>query len=415
MIKILRASAPAGALLLAAAGAAAGPLEYLEAALANSLDLRQAEAQAAAAAESIEVARAGRRPQLRAGGGWRLDGNGPPDADRFTARVIGTQELLNLAAPLEIDLAERRRARAELNVERLGQGILSSTYQAYLRASLAQGSLEVLERREASLQEQLQAAESLFSVGKVNVLQVLNVEAQLAALGAERVAAANALENAVAELEHLAYRDADAIDPLGGGPLDLDPLTFDDWLVGAYGAPDIKIAELDIALARADIERQENALLPSLEFEATLDQRGDATYGVNFAAPLFSSGGASAALRGLERGVEGLEAAADSLRRQKDLELRVALREFRQQGAVAESLRARLAAESRRLEQARASYELDIGLLADALDAEAALAEAELQLAQARHGQLQAYLRLLAASGGMTVAAAAGLEVLFAR
>ncbi|MBF2735777.1 MAG: TolC family protein, partial [Betaproteobacteria bacterium AqS2] len=276
----------AAALLLAAAGAAAGPLEYIEAALANSLDLRQAEAQVEAAAEAIEVARAGRRPQLRAGGGWRLDDKGPPDADRLTARVTGTQELLNLARPLEIDLAERRRARAELNLARLEQGILSSTYQAYLRASLAQGSLGVLERREASLQEQKQAAESLFSVGKVNVLQVLNVEAQLAALGAERVAAANALENAVAELEHLAYRDADAIDALGGGPLDLDPLDFDSWLAAAYGAPDVQLAELDVAIARADMERQEKSLLPSLEFEANLDQEGEATYGINFSSPL---------------------------------------------------------------------------------------------------------------------------------
>ncbi|MBF2735778.1 MAG: TolC family protein, partial [Betaproteobacteria bacterium AqS2] len=228
-------------------------------------------------------------------------------------------------------------------------------------------------------------------------------------------AAANALENAVAELEHLAYRDADAIDALGGGPLDLDPLDFDSWLAAAYDAPDVQLAELDVAIARADMERQEKSLLPSLEFEANLDQEGEATYGINFSSPLFSSGGASAALRGLERGVEGLEAAADSLRRQKELELRVALREFRQQGAVVDSLRARLEAESRRLEQARASYELDIGLLADALDAEAALAEAALQLEQARHGQLQAYLGLLAASGGMTVEAAAGLEGLFAR
>ena len=391
--------------------AAAGPLEYLESALANNLELQQARAAAEAAAENIEVARAARRPQLRAGGSYRLDSEGM--GDRLNGRVTGTQELLNLASAPAIEVAELRQARAELAVRSLEHNILNATYQAYLGASLAQRNIEVFERREASLREQLLVSEQLFSDAKVNSLQILNVEAQLASLGASRIEANNNLETALANLAHLAYVEVADVDALAGDALGVEPLSLEQWLAKAEAAPDMRLAELDIAIQETEILRQENSLLPSLELEASLDQEAAARLGLNFSAPLFSSGGASAALRGLERSKDGLQAAADALRRQKRLELSEALREFRQQDAVIAALRVRLAVENRRLQQARSLFDFETGLQADILDAQTALAESELQLASALHGQFQAYLRLLAASGDMTLAAAADLDALF--
>ena len=391
--------------------AAAGPLEYLEAALANNLELQQAQAAAEAAAENIEVARAARRPQLRAGGSYRLDSKGM--GDRLNGRVTGTQELLNLASAPAIEVAELRQERAELAVRSLEHNILNATYQAYLAASLAQRNIEVFERREASLREQLLSAEQLFSGARASSLQILNVEAQLASLEASRIEANNNLETALANLAHLAYVEAADVDALAGDALGVELLSLEKWLAKAEAAPDMRLAELDIVIQETEILRQENSLLPSLELEASLDQEADARLGLNFSAPLFSSGGASAALRGLERSKDGLQAAADALRRQKRLELSEALREFRQQDAVIAALRRRLAVENRRLQQAQSLFDLDSGLQADILDAQTALAESELQLASALHGQFRAYLRLLAASGDMTLAAAADLDALF--
>lgn len=391
--------------------AAGGPLEYLEAALANSLELQQAQAAADAAAESVEVERAARRPQLRAGGSYRLDSEGM--GDRLTGRVTGTQELLNLASAPAIEVAELRQERAELAVRSLEHNILNATYQAYLAASLAQRNIEVFERREASLREQLLVTEKLFSDAKVNSLQILNVEAQLASLGASRIEASNNLETALANLAHLAYVEAADVDALAGDALGVEPPGLEQWLAKAEAAPDMRLAELDIVIQETEILRQENSLLPSLQLEASLDQEADARLGLNFSAPLFSSGGASAALRGLERNKDGLQAAADALRRQKRLELSEALREFRQQDAVIAALRERLAVENRRLQQARSLFDFETGLQADILDAQTALAESELQLASALHGQFRAYLRLLDASGDMTLAAAADLDGLF--
>ena len=406
-----RRALPVACMLALALPAAAGPLEYLEAALANSLELQQAQAAAAAAAESIEVARAGRRPQLRAGGSYRLDSTGM--GDRLGGRVTGTQELFNLATAPAIDAAELRSARAELAVSDLEHSIINATYQAYLGASLAQRNLEVFARREASLREQLLVAEQLFSGARTSSLQILNVEAQLVSLETDRITASNNLENALANLAHLAYVEVAEVDALAGDALGVEPLSLEEWLAKAEAAPDMRLAQLDIAIQEAEILRQTNSLLPSLELEASIDQEADARLGLNFSAPLFSSGGASAALRGLERSKEGLQAAADALRRQKRLELSEALREFRQQDAVIAALRERLAVENRRLLQARSLFEFNSGLQADILDAQTALAESELQLASALHSQFRAYLRLLAASGDMTVAAAADLDALF--
>ena len=394
--------------------ASASPLTYLRAALDHSSEYQQAQTNLEIATESINVARAALLPQVRSGFNYRLDR--PPamggSPDRLNGQITASQELFNLVSSANVEIADLQFAVTKLRIEETRQRILLVTYRAYLQAALAHENLTLLDRRRATLVEQLKIATNSLEVGQANRVQLLNVQAQLAALAVERISAKHALTSAFNNLENLTGRPATDILALARPPT--IPLGSPDWWrTQAANSPTIAAAAVDIQVQQATTRQLIGQALPSLIFEGVADQDLDTTYSLNLSIPIFSSGGATAAKRRSQLQEQGLQAARQALLDARELEVTEAYRSYIEHRAREVALQASVAVERERLALAQASVELSSGILADALNAATDLAAAELMLAQARHAQMESWLTLLAATGGLTVQAAQELEELF--
>lgn len=401
---------------LATAAATASPVAYLRSALDNNPEQRRAQLGIKAAEESLTVARAARLPQVRSAASYRLDtpraqgqGNAP---DRLNAQVVINQQVFNLESESGLALAGIQLEIAKNAAEAARQQVLLATYRAYLATALAAENLLLLDKRRETLEEQFNIASSNFEVGRSTRLQVLNVQAQIAALDAEQVSAENALVSAGDNLESLSGKDPDDIRRLLRAPATPSG-GLSSWMALVPRAPAVWGAALEVDAQQERTRQLVGSVLPSLIVEGTMDKDLETAFSLQLSAPLFSSGGATAAKRGSEQQEQVLIASHESIVEQTTLQVSQAYRDLVQNKARTEALRESVAVGQERLDLAQTSIELEAGILADALDAATDLAQAELQLAQARHGQMEAYLTLLATTGEMDLDKAEELEALF--
>ena len=416
----LALSAMSLALWLTSAFAVASPLSYLQAALDHSPEQRRAEIGIEVAEKAIEVAKARRNPQARGSASFRLDKPEAQEQDRaperLNAQVVIDKQLFNLESEAGLALAQTQLEIARVGAEDSRQQVLLATYRAYLATALAAENLLLLDRRRDTLEEQLNVAESGFEVGKSTRLQVLNVLAEIAALDADKVSAENALVSAGDRLESVSGMSPDDILRLVRAPEAQGDI--ETWKLRVAGSPTARAASLAVQ-AQEEATRQIIAsALPSLLAAGTASRDAfgkgfDTTFSLQLSVPIYSSGGATAAKRSSELLEESMQAAYESLIDQVELAASQAFRDLHQNKARTRALLTSVDVGRERLELAQASIELEAGILADALNAATDLAAAELQLAQARHGQMEAYLSLLSATGGLDLQAAATLEALF--
>lgn len=410
----LRATLAVAVAALATVGgpAAAGPLAYLEAALANNLSYQQAQLAVPEAEQGLEVARRIRQPQLRGSASYQFQEPEGRDADKLSAQIVATQELIDFENSAGVELARTALDLAHLDVRAAEQDVLLGTYKAYLGAALAQESIGVLAKRGQTLAEQLKIAESNLELGRATRLQVLNVKAQIAALEAERIDAANDLTNALDALAQLAGVAAGDVAGLSRS-FELPLGSMAQWLRQAEDAPELLAATKRVELAELAVEQLKGSVLPSLALRGTADKRLNPKVNLDLTVPLYSSGAATASLARAELAIDAAKLARRSQLQARQLQIRQSHRSLAQLAARIEALAVSVAVERERLALALASIELASGVQADATNASADLASAELRLIQARHLQLEAWLGLLAATGQLTLEAAAKLEVLF--
>lgn len=411
-----------GAFLLAAAAcllqasALASPYSHLVAALEHSPDHRRAMLGIEVAEESLTVAKARGLPQVRGAASYRIDSpegmgqGGPPD--RLATQVVIDQQVFSLETSAGVSLAGIQLEIARTRVEESRQQILLATYRAYLQTALAAENLDLIAQRRERLEEQLNIASTLTEVGRTNRLQMLNVQAQLASLEAERVSAVNAVVTAGEALRNLS-----GLDPVDIRRLARTPTPgiggLDEWRGRIRQAPALRAAALEVDSQQQETRRLVGSVLPSLLAEGTADKDLETSFSLRLSVPLFSSGGATAARDRSERQEDILKAAYEAARDRAALEVSESHRDFLLQEARIDALRNSVAVGEERLEFARTSIDASAGVLADALDAATDLASAELQIAQARHARLQAYLSLLSATGGLDLEEARRLESLF--
>ena len=397
--------------------AVASPLAYLVSAIESSPEQRSAEEGIKIAEEAIVVAKARGLPFVQGSASYLVSkpqsgGGSSGGSERLNAQVVLNQQIFNLSTSAGIAVAEFQLEVAKERARQTRQQILLSTYRAYLATALAAENLLLIDKRRETLLEQLNVAESLFLVGKANRLQVLNVQAQIASLNAEQVSAENSLVIAGDTLESVSGKPPDDISQLTLAP---EPPGRDVhyWKSEVVHAPAARAAAYEVDAQQQSTRQLLSLVLPSLTAQGTVDKELATQFSLQLSVPIFSSGGATAEKNRSERQEEVLKAAYDSIIKQGELAASSAYRDFIQNQARHEALATSVEVGRERLEVALASIELSAGILADALDAESDLAAAELQIAEARHGQLEAYLTLLAETGRLGLEMASELEGLF--
>lgn len=403
------------AILLPMPGSAS-PLAHLLSTLKTSDQYRQAQAEVEAAEHGVDVSEAERKLTVHANVAFRLDKPDTPTSgktpSRLNQQLTASAPLINLAADEAINIAKLSLELARLNSATVRQQIMLNTYRTYLAATLAQDRLNLLDRRRTNLEEQFRFATTAFEVGKGSRLDILNVESQLAALKAERIAAKSRILTARRTLSSVSGRLAGNIAHLTKAP-SLPAGDAASWTAQASQNLAVQAATTRIQVQQATTQQLRGRILPALDFVVGSDLQDEHSFSLQLNVPLYSSGGATAGLARAGSQEEAQVAARDQFLADARLAAANAFEDLLLQRERSAALAANVALAAERLDLAKASIELRAGTLTDALRAEADLAVAELQQLEARHAQLEALLQLLVATGKLNLEQARRLEHLF--
>lgn len=269
--------------------------DYLLNALANNDQYQATLTNVEIREKGINIAVAARRPQVRGNASYQLNnipspqgGNQPRDRDNVELRV--TQQLFDPGSKAEVTVTENQLELARRQAQLMRQQILLATYQAYLQASLAQESLNLLDRRRDNLEEQLKVANSRYEVGEATLLPILNVKAALANLQADRLTATNDLAAALDNLEHLTGISSIPIRQLIHSPLQpRQLLAF--WLEEAINSPGVRINATEIEIQNAVISQLNATVIPIISATGTSDFKGEERVAVEMSVPILAAAG----------------------------------------------------------------------------------------------------------------------------
>ncbi|HEU5261171.1 MAG TPA: TolC family protein [Gemmatimonadales bacterium] len=313
--------------------------------------------------------------------------------------------------------ARAARATAEAGVEAAEAELIASVTTTYLGALTARGVLEAHDRRLAALTGERARVTQLLAEGTAAQVELLRVDAALAAAAADRVTAQQQLSLALRELARLVEQDRRTVT---AGSLravrlaDTSRIEDEGSLITRARAanPDVERARQAVVTARAAHAAARAAWFPEIRLQGAYLGYGSGAGdfiaewqgGARVSFPVFTGGA---------RGSASARAAAQA--RSADSEL--ALAERRIEAGVDQALsvvteaatrRAALAAavghlmEVVRIERLR--LEAGAGVQTDYLRAEAELLSARASELEARHAEISARVELARVTGDLTPA-----------
>jgi outer membrane protein len=309
-----------------------------------------------------------------------------------------------------------RSARSRLELARASsadarQQLIAVVVNAYLAVLSGREILGAHDHRLAAMQAELARAEQFFAQEKAAKVEILRVQAALAAAEAERERAQARLVVAEKNLASLT-----GADPLSAGTVQLLPVSMRETTVNDAGLlyaaalsanPAIEQARRRLAAANADIATAKGARLPSVKLSGNWLDQGDFdgnrvdewNVGAALTFPLFAGGaikhriGQTRAVRRLAE--EQLRLAEIAVQREIDQVLARLVETRSRTASLARAVETY--AEVARIEQLL--VKTGGGTQTDYLDAEAELVSARAGLAEARHAVIAACVELARLTG----------------
>lgn len=300
-----------------------------------------------------------------------------------------------------------------------GQELAVRLLTAYSQALLARERIELSRAQRRAYAERLQLNRRLFDKGEGTRTDILETEARHSLALAEEIEAQDALDDALRTLQAMLGRSLaiDELAPLAEGfePQPLQPAGFDAWReLALRNNPTLAAQRHGLSASEYDVARNRAGHLPkvslyassrktSSDSESAYNQKYDTnSIGVQISLPLFAGGATSASVR---QAASRLEQARHEL----DAQTADTLNELKRQFNLAQSGRARIGAYRMAVESAsllieatRRSVQGGERVNLDVLDAEQQLYAARRDLAEARHGWLQAWLNLRHGAGALS-------------
>ncbi len=312
-----------------------------------------------------------------------------------------------------IDENRARRQSARSSHLETRQRLLSQLVQQYLSVLSRARTLDAQDRSLQALESELSRVKQVFEVGRAATVDVLRVEAGIAAAKAERVRLATSLDLAQRNLARLvgievSRTEASKLTPVSLSGLPLPPR--EELLSRALeSSPSVRLAKDDLAVAEAALGASQSRRLPSVNLNGRYINYGSASganslewnVGVSLAYSLFNGGAVSSAVA---RSRSTAKSATERLR-WTELELSgeidrglSALEEAEARIASLETAVARFA-EVSRIEKLR--LETGVGIESDYIRAEADRLGAEAGLIEARYAEIAARAELARTAGSL--------------
>ncbi len=310
-----------------------------------------------------------------------------------------------------IDESRARRESADSSLQEMRQELLSQLIEQYLSVLSRARRREAQDRSLQALEAELSRVNQLFEVGRAATLDVLRVEASIAAAKAERVRIASSLDLAQRNLARLVGANPSETQPSNLVPVVLTgaPLPPREEILGSAleSGPRARLARDELAVAEAAASGSRSRRLPSVSVDGRYINYGSASganslewnVGVSLAYTVFNGGATGDAVA---RSQSAARSAAFTLKwTELEIEAEVdrAFSAVEEAQARSESLETALGRfeEVRRIEKLR--LETGVGTEADYVRAEADRLAAEAGLIEARYAEIAARAELARIKG----------------
>ena len=332
--------------------------------------------------------------------------------DRESYAVGLSQQVLNVALWRNWSAEKRGTKAAEADFSAARQGLRLTVSSAWLRAQLARETLRLTEARRETVEEQFKRARALEDAGEGTRVDVLSSRARADLVRAEWVAARNDWKTARANVARLAGISPGAA-ALSDSYVPPDLPRFSSWLEKTLAeANEIAAARARVEQARLRTQAGNAAWIPRVVFSMPLweesaggggnnNNNNDEDFTIRVEQTFFTGGRVLAERRRLLAQLRRAEAQLLELERN----LRNDARERHQDAwAAMERVRAlRTAKDSAQaaLESVIIGYEAGVRIVADVLNAEEALFDAQVELSRAQYDHITALVGLRALAGAL--------------
>ena len=313
-----------------------------------------------------------------------------------------------------IEESRARRQSAESSLLDARQRLLSQLIQQYLSVLSRARTLEAQDRSLKALEVELSRVKQVFDVGRAATVDVLRVEASIAAARAERVRLTSSLDLAQRNLARLAGVETEETRASNLVPVALADVSLpsrEEILQNAVqSSPTARLARDELAVAEAALDGSKSRRLPSVNLDGRYINYGSASganslewnVGVSLAYTVFNGGAVSDAV------ARSQSAARSASERLRWTELEVASDVDRGYAAMEEA-KARIESlstavarfdEVSRIEKLR--LETGVGTEVDYIRAEADRVAAEAGLIEARYTEIAARAELARVAGNLS-------------
>lgn len=313
-----------------------------------------------------------------------------------------------------IEESKARRQSAESSLLDARQRLLAQLIQQYLSVLSRARTLEAQDGSLKALEVELSRVKQVFDVGRAATVDVLRVEASIAAARAERVRLASSLDLAQRNLARLAGVETEETRASNLIPVALTDVSLpsrEEILQDAVqSSPTVRLARDELAVAEAALDGSKSRRLPSVNLDGRYINYGSASganslewnVGVSLAYTLFNGGAVSDAV------ARSQSAARSASERLRWMELEVASDVDRGYAAMEEA-KARIESlstavarfdEVSRIEKLR--LETGVGTEVDYIRAEADRVAAEAGLIEARYTEIAARAELARVAGNLS-------------
>jgi outer membrane protein, heavy metal efflux system len=344
---------------------------------------------------------------------------------RVTPGIIGSEgsdEVLSVAQPLEINGAREARSRVAhgLLAESAAGAALAraelvrQVKQAYWDIALA-GQLVGLERTNIEFAEALsEAAKAHYELGNQPQVQALKAEVEVGSARQQLHRAQAALQQARARLNTLLGREQEEVLALAETPTSLTS----DWSLssltetGLRQRPDVQQALAAVATARAEVSVARANRRSDVAVVGRLTPEGLGGVGLSLNFPQLDWGGLKAEVQRAEAMVAAREQQLEVVRSEARLQIANALTEVKSTQTQAEEYRQQVLGQSARLaDLAMLGYREGASVLLDVLDARRTLRSVNVDYYSAVAGQHKSLAELEFALGGCLPGPAQPAEV----
>lgn len=389
-------------------------------ALANDNQLKISKAELEAVYEDEEIAWAGVRPSVTAGGGLnRTERDGKSSGSNVStgynsasASLSVTQPLINVVKFQQIGVAQVNTEQAEFSYEQSEMDLIVRVTEAFFEVLRAKDTLNSSQAQEKAIKRQLEQAQQQFKVGLIPITGVNEAQAAYDAARAARIGAEGALLISEETLQLITGKSYDNLNVLSENfPVTApQPATVQYWIdLALSNSPTVKAAQKQKDAAELGVDVAKAAFLPFVDAKASLGYQyqdtssetsiTDLSVGVEMGWQIYTGGSTSANIRKVSHFLNQSEQSLDLQRRSAALNARSYYIQVTTSVQQVEARRQALISSESALKATRSGYEVGTRNIVDVLQAEQAFYTAETAYLDTRYSYIVSLIKLKQAAG----------------